>query len=279
MHLFRAHGLGNDYLVLEEGPPLTPERAVALCDRHRGVGSDGVLEPFATTDADYGVRIWNPDGSLAEKSGNGLRIFARWLADRGAPRTFSVWTGACRVTCEVDDATIAVEMGRASVEPADVPVSADRPVVDEPWDVGDLRVCAVGVGNPHCVVWRDEADLDALPWAEWGRRLERHPRFPRRTNVQFARRVGESEGEIRIFERGAGPTMASGSSACAVAASGVHTGRWSPGRISLRMPGGTLWVDVDAALNLRLVGPVAPVGRFAVDPRWLASEQAFSPKA
>ena len=256
LRLWRAHGLGNDYLVLEEGPDLDPALVREVCDRHRGVGGDGILEPMDGAGADHGVRIWNPDGSIAEKSGNGLRIFARWLADHGAGAAFSVWTGHDVVRCVVGD-EIAVEMGRAVVgEPEAIEVDGER-----------LVIVPVDVGNPHAVVWRDEAALDALPWRAWGRGLEIHPRFPNRTNVQIARVIDRGTAEARIWERGAGETLASGSSSCAVAASGVATGRLDRD-VAVRMPGGTLRVRVGDD-GVVLEGPVEGVGTITVDAAWL----------
>jgi diaminopimelate epimerase len=269
--LYKAHGLGNDYLVLEDAAPLDADLVVALCDRHRGVGGDGILEPFAAGDAaDFGVRIWNPDGSIAEKSGNGLRIFARWLvSERGAPPRFSLWTGSCRVVCDVEEDAIRVDMGDASFEPADVPVQAEQPLIDGELVLSNrvLSVTAVGIGNPHCVIFREEP-LESLPFREWGAEIERHPRFPNRTNVQLARVLDRHTVEILIWERGAGVTLASGSSSCAVAAAGVRTGRLDPGCIEVRMPGGTLFVTV-AGASLRLSGPVELVARIDVAPAWL----------
>lgn len=273
MHLDRYHGLGNDYLVKASGPPLGADSVVALCDRHTGVGGDGILEPFDTDRADHGVTIWNPDGSIAEKSGNGLRIFAQWLVDEGvaADRAFTVWTGACLVSCEVGDDVVTVQMGRASFEPADVPVLAEGPVLDgaivgknHTWSA-----CAVGVGNPHCVVFVDE-ELDALPWAAWGEELEVHPRFPRRTNVQVARVLAPDRIAIRIWERGAGITAASGSSSCAVVAAALRTGRVPPGTVRVCMPGGDVHVAVTIGFDLTLVGPVERIGRMTVAPAWWA---------
>lgn len=266
MRFWRAHGLGNDYLVMEAGEPLNAALVQRICDRHRGVGSDGILEPADRGPADYGVRIWNPDGSIAEKSGNGLRIFARWLADHGAGTQFSVWTGVDRVECTVGD-EIAIAMGTAHFVPEEVPVSASA--VGKPLDVGvPLDFIAVGLGNPHCVVFRDADDLETLPWRVWGAALERHPAFPNRTNVQFAQVAGPQTLRIRIWERGAGETMASGSSACAVASAAVKSGRLNPGEIAVDMPGGRLWVTVDAAYGLILRGPVGPVGTITLDPRF-----------
>lgn len=248
---------------------MTPEWAIEICDRHTGLGGDGVLEPFNTDKADYGVRIWNPDGSLAEKSGNGLRIFARWLVDeRNAPAQFSVWTDACLVHCTVGKELISVQMGRAQFSNdsgVDVHESITHDAIT--WDV-----IAVDLGNPHCVSFYDE-DLDALPWKTWGPLLESHPRFPHRTNVQFARILRHNQVEIRIWERGAGETSASGSSSCAVAAAAVHTGRLEPGDIEVIMPGGVLRVRVIPGEDVRLTGPVEVVGRMHFHPQWVSKRQ------
>lgn len=271
MELTRAHGLGNDYLVLDEGPALTPDVVVQICDRHRGVGGDGILEPQHSARADFGVRIWNPDGSVAEKSGNGLRIFARWLRDHDAPASFTVDTGTDVVRCTVRSDGVSVEMGRATLVPALVPHTGEAEWTDHALTVGThtLHVTALALGNPHCVVWRDEEQLDALPWREWGEHLETADVFPNRINVQVARVIDRSTVEIRIWERGAGVTLASGSSSCGVAASGVRTGRLDPGRIEVRMPGGVLFVTVSSELDLLLEGPVEVVGTLHVDPRWM----------
>lgn len=267
MQLARAHGLGNDYLLLESGEALDADLVRALCDRHRGAGGDGVLEPTAQGPGDYGVRIWNPDGSVAEKSGNGLRIFAAWLLDRGAPPRFTVWTGFELAPCAAVPEGISVQMGRARLSPEAVPVDRER--IEAPLALSDatLAVTAVGVGNPHAVHFT-ERPFEALPWARWGAEIETHPAFPNRTNVQFARVEGDHL-EIRIWERGAGVTLASGSSASASAAAAVRTGRLPPGKIAVHMPGGILWVEVSPDLDLTLTGPVQPVGRITMDARWL----------
>ncbi len=264
MRWFKAHGLGNDYLVaVDLAAPLTPERVRALCDRHRGIGSDGILEPTASGRADHGVRIWNPDGSVAEKSGNGLRIFAFWLArDRGASNAFTVDTGSDVVQCEVDGRVVTVEMGVATVGPwVDQRVS----LAELGAGSGELSVTEVRIGNPHAVVWAP-GDLDALPWRDWGAALERHPHFPDRTNVQFVEPRPDGAA-LRIWERGAGETTASGSSACAVAAVAAARGH-QPHDVTqaLTMPGGVLHVIVRSSGAVRLRGPVAPIGSMQLDP-------------
>ena len=278
MILIKSHGLGNDYLILHSADvPMTPARARLLCDRHTGVGGDGVLERLPGEGADYGLRIWNPDGSTAEKSGNGLRIFARYLRDHcGAPRrhTISVESGVVR--CAVESDAVTVELGRASFAPADVPCTVPLSQSMSPVAGAMLPLTAVGVGNPHCVVFfAPNTNLDVKPWRDWGRALEIHPAFPNRTNVQFATVTGPNTIDIRIWERGAGETSASGSSACAVAAAAVEQGRVSPkmgGRkyaVRVTMPGGELSVAVTDDYRLTLRGPVEEVGRIELSPVFL----------
>ena len=265
MQLRKYHGLGNDYLVLEapEAEALEPALIRAICDRHRGPGGDGILLPVGSEAADFGVRIYNPDGSEAEKSGNGLRIFARWLVERReAAARFTVETLSGVVACTVEDLDVEVAMGRASVAPlALATIGLDHPALTAAFDVS--------VGNPHCPVFTDAA-LDSLPWRAWGERVESHPHFPNRTNVQLARVLAPDRLAARIWERGAGETQASGSSACAVAAAAVTSGRCPAGPLRVEMPGGVLHITVTPDLELTLRGPVAPVCEFTLDSRWLA---------
>jgi len=260
----KSHGLGNDYLVSDGALALSPARVEALCDRHEGIGGDGILEEVPSTRAAYGLRIWNPDGSLAEKSGNGLRIFARYLFDhRGAPPLFTVETAGGLVTCAIaDDGSVEVEMGWPTFEPAEIPCA--RPLRLTPIALPDrtLALTAVGMGNPHCVAFFDEP-LDALPWTQWGAQLTDHPLFPNRTNVQFARILSDELVELRIFERGAGPTRASGSGACAVVAVGQALGRLGPA-VQAQMPGGLLHLRRGADGQLIQRGPVVEVGVFCL---------------
>jgi diaminopimelate epimerase len=276
----KGHGLGNDYLVVRAadlpGGALDAAGAVRLCDRHRGVGADGVLVHEAARTADFAVRIFNPDGSEAEKSGNGLRIFAKYLWDHGHARrpAFTVETAGGVVACECRIAdgrvdAVVVEMGRATFDAAAIPV---RGVEGEAVDAslvlpsGERVVfTAVSVGNPHCVVFVDRPDEAAC--RRLGPALERHAVFPNRTNVQLARAVGRAAVEVRIWERGAGYTLASGSSSCAAAAAAVRTGRCDAGRIDVTMPGGTLSVHVRGDWTLRLEGPAAEVFRGFVEDR------------
>lgn len=278
MKLTKFHGLGNDYLVLLDPDPRTPpspEAIRAICDRHRGVGADGLLMHAPPTgQADYGLRIFNPDGSEAEKSGNGIRIFARYLVDQlGAGTQFTLSTLGGEVPCVVAEDVVTANMGHASFAPADVPCTFEvDEVVEIPLEHAgeEFTVTAVGIGNPHCVVFLDDvALLDATRWRRWGPLLEVHPAFPNRTNVQFAKALGPRKLDLRIWERGAGETSASGSSACGAAAAAVKTGRCQPGWIAVHMPGGVLDVVVGEDYSLRLRGPVEEVASVELSPSWL----------
>jgi diaminopimelate epimerase len=253
----RSHGLGNDYLVLlaEELPwPLTPARIQAICDRHTGIGSDGILLRVDAPGADFGLRIFNPDGSEAEKSGNGLRIFAKFLFDHGytAAHDFSIHTagGLVRASLLLDSGRVGavrVDMGQATI---------DRRLTRLEVAGQVLAVTALSVGNPHCVTIVD--DLARVDLARLGPAIERHSAFPRRTNVQFARVASRREVQALIWERGAGHTLASGSSACAVAVA-CRDRQLVDGDVVISMEGGALNVSVDEALCVRLTGPVEEI--------------------
>jgi diaminopimelate epimerase len=272
---FRGHGLGNDYLVMDPKEltfKLTPANIRTICDRNWGLGSDGILALVPSKKADFGLRIFNPDGSEAEKSGNGLRIFARYLhATRKTARTqFTVDTkgGLVSVRLHLDRhreaGEVTVEMGRATFVPEALPCTSPvAELIQQPIEAAgcSLRFTGVSVGNPHCVVFKQvgeswsRADLLAL-----GPALENHSLFPKRTNVQLAVPTGAQEIFILIWERGAGETQASGSSSCAAAAAAVRLGLVeSP--VTVSMPGGKLKIDVGADYNLTMKGPVAEVAR------------------
>jgi diaminopimelate epimerase len=267
----KGHGLGNDYLVIDQADlpgPLSTEAIVKICDRNWGVGSDGILLRVPSARADFGVRILNPDGSEAEKSGNGLRIFAKYLRDHGHAKrdVFTVDTLGGVVECQCqrrgDRVTfVTVEMGRATFRPAEIPMtSAAAEAVGVSLALGEagtVTATAVSVGNPHCIVFVDRLDDDET--RRLGPLLERHAAFPNRTNVQFVRVLGRDAIDIRIWERGAGYTLASGSSSCGAASAAVRNGRCDHGRIAVRMPGGELAVHVRPDWSLKLEGPVEEV--------------------
>jgi diaminopimelate epimerase len=277
MRFWKYHALGNDYLVVEGDEwrhLLAPAAVRRVCDRHFGVGSDGVLASFAgPAPGAFSLRIFNPDGSEAEKSGNGLRIFARWLWDRGRVDTspFQVITPGGVVRCEVkaQGRLVLVEMGRVLFTSRDVPVAGpDREVVQELIEVGgrELRFTAATVGNPHCVIVRDDVSADEA--RALGPLVERDARFPRRTNVQFVRVLDRHAIQVEIWERGAGYTLASGSSSCAAAAVARRLGLCdSP--VTVRMPGGALLVEVAGDYSVRMAGPVTRVAEGELSPECL----------
>jgi diaminopimelate epimerase len=272
---FKGHGLGNDYVALElDGLPfgLTPPAVRLLCDRNTGAGSDGILAAVPSTAADFGVRIFNPDGSEAEKSGNGLRIFAAYLLDRdrvriGAPFTVETPGGVVgiRIVHETDDGVldVEVEMGTATFRSADVGLAGpDREVENELLELpsgGRVAINTVSVGNPHCVIFQDELDVEEL--RRIAPEISTHPSFARGTNVQFAVATAPDAVQAFVWERGAGETRASGSSACAVAAASVRRGMVAERQVTVRMPGGDLSVEVRDDWSLLLRGPVEAVYR------------------
>ena len=280
---FKGHGLGNDYLVMDPEEltfELTPERIEKICDRNWGMGSDGILTLEASDRADFGLRIWNPDGSEAEKSGNGLRIFARYLHATGQidKTSFSVDTpgGLVHIDLHIDewgDASAAtVEMGEATFEPEALPCSLGvEELIEQPITAAgeDMVFTGVSVGNPHCVVFKRKGEA----WSRddllrLGPELETHEIFPRRTNVQLVVPTGDQKIFILIWERGAGETQASGSSSCAAASAAVRLGLVaSP--VTVEAPGGTLMIDVDEEFNLTMAGPVAEVARGTLSPSFL----------
>jgi diaminopimelate epimerase len=273
----KSHGLGNDYIVLDQAQlsrPLTPEAVRTICDYHFGVGSDGILLVIPGTGADFGVRIFNPDGSEAEKSGNGIRILAKFLYDHGyAPRpelTISTLGGHVRARLDLDGdrvRMVTADMGRATFVSTEIPVAGPRrEVVRETLAVDDQRltVTCVSVGNPHCVIFTDTLDVDEVK--RLGPKIERHPSFPNRINVQFAKLLGRGRVSILIWERGAGYTLASGTSSCAVAAACVKNGL-TDRTITIESPGGALAVSIADTWELTLTGPVSEIcrGRLSED--------------
>ncbi len=248
---------------------MTPARIAYLCDRHVGVGSDGLLLLDAETDQGFGLRIINPDGSEAEKSGNGIRIFAKWLRDTGrapAPR-FTIHTLGGDVPVDVSN-----EAGLTLVT-ADMGAPAIRTDLDALQIAGEqLRVVALSLGNPHCVVVRphaSEADLYRL-----GPAIEHHPAFPARTNVQLAWADGRDRARALIWERGAGETRASGSSACAVAVALHHLGLVDRD-VTVVMQGGELPIRLDDSGHVWMRGPAEEIARVTLSDELIARLRAL----
>ena len=245
MRFSKWHALGNAYVVVD-ADAVTPERARELCDPERGVGSDGVLEAISVDGTYAEFRVWNPDGSTAELSGNGARIAARWLAGRTGVREVSLRIGTRDVQARLlDDGRVRLELGPVLVRETER-LQAGTELVE---------VTPVSVGNPHAVV-RLEPDRETL--LRLGPLLEKHERFPDRTNVQLVRVDGPGELTVRVWERGVGETSASGTSAVAAAAAAVAN-RWAESPVTVHMPGGDLFVELDAENRVSLTGPVTYV--------------------
>lgn len=245
MRFEKWHALGNAYLLVEqiEQAPLTAERVRRLCDVRAGIGADGALEVTSRDDVRAHIRIWNPDGSTAELSGNGTRIAAAWLLQETGSDRVEIDTGArvVRASRTAEDGIVRQELG-----PADVAADAELDVAGE-----RLTIVPVDVGNPHAVVLRSELSRNDL--LRLGPAIESHPRFPNRTNVQLARPEPRDVVSVLVWERGAGETAASGSSAAAVAAAAVARG-WCDSPVRVSMPGGSLVVAVERGL-VSLEGP------------------------
>ena len=277
MQFHKYHALGNDYLVLDPadaGQLPTSEDIVTICHRNFGLGSDGILYgPLPTERADFGLRIINPDASEAEKSGNGLRIFARYLRDCGKAGTapFTVDTPGGVVTCQVneDASSITVDMGQVSFDAARIPVNGlSGEVLDQPIELEGERysMYAATIGNPHCVLPMDT--IDAPLARRLGPLIECHALFPNRTNVQFLRILDRHNIQIEIWERGAGYTLASGSSSSAAGAVARKMGAVDAD-ITVHMPGGQIQLHIDDDYRVRMTGPATRVGRFELDPEAL----------
>lgn len=278
MKFFKYHALGNDYIVIDPAgaeTELTQPRIVLICHRHYGVGSDGILfGPMKMPGSDFGLRIFNPDGSEAEKSGNGLRIFSRFLWDQGLveEEPFTIMTAGGRVesTVHAGGRSVTVQMGKVSFDSTRIPVRGPaREVLDETLAIQgkELRYSAATIGNPHCVVILDEISEEEA--RRLGPHIETEPRFPNRTNVQFMKIVDRGHIQLEIWERGAGYTLASGSSASAAAAVARRLGLCDP-HITVRMPGGCLEITVSDDFSIIITGPVTRVAEGTV------SEEVFS---
>ncbi len=267
--LIKYQALGNDYLVVDLPGPLDELVALlpSLCDRHLGLGSDGLLafDPKAMS-----VRIFNPDGSEAQKSGNGLRITAAHaVLEHGAPDSFELRTvdraNAVRVLSrEGAEVVTELDIGRPSFRAADLPAkfAGEPDQVELETPAGTVIAVLVSVGNPHCVVFDQPVTKERC--LELGPHLERHPAFPQRTNVQLCQILDRARVRAEIWERGAGYTLASGTSASAVAAACMRRGLVDD-KVSVEMPGGNLAVRREANGNLFQTGPARRVYSATID--------------
>jgi len=266
----KTHGLGNDYIVLDSANinfELTDQAVIRICDEHFGIGSDGILLKVASDIADFGLLIYNPDGTKAENCGNGLRIFSKYLYDYGFldKKAFTVDIMGRLIHSEILElenervARVRVEMGKATFASAQVPLLYDKDeCIDEviTIDDKDFNINCVSMGNPHCVVLCESLDIDEL--MKYAPKIQALDMFPNGTNVQFAKVNSNSEVEIRIYERGAGYTLASGSSSCGVAATMVRRGLVDKD-VNIKMPGGELKISVDQDYNITMTGPIREI--------------------
>lgn len=287
---YKAHGLGNDYLVFEEGEAwrLAPDAVGRVCDRWRGAGGDGIVLLKADASGDvFRLRMFNPDGSEFERSGNGLRILGSYLARRARVRVgshpFTVWVGGDHVALTVHARTgpsydVSVAMGRARVGPEAVALDPSALGPDGHMvgpDGERLDVTPVSVGNPHMVVFVD-GPTDAL-LRRVGPYLTAHPALAHGANVQIASLAGPAACRALIWERGVGHTTASGTSSCAVAVAAVSRGAIPPGRVVVHMEGGDLEVTVTPELDVTLRGPVEEVCEGVLTDAFVASLRSHTP--
>jgi diaminopimelate epimerase len=276
MRFHKYHALGNDYIVLDpadypgwEAPSRSQIRVV--CHRNFGVGSDGILwGPLPSANADFGLRIFNPDGSEAEKSGNGLRIFSRYLWDKGRSGrpSFAIETPGGVVQAEVKESggLITVAMGSVSFDSARIPVGGPRREVLGEAIEADGRTftfSAATIGNPHCVILVDQPTPEIA--RRYGPSIEVNPLFPNRTNVQFLRVLDRGTIQIEIWERGAGYTLASGSSSSAAAAVAHRLGLVDRS-VTVRMPGGSLGIEIGDGFAITMTGTVNKVADGELSP-------------
>jgi diaminopimelate epimerase len=274
---YKYHALGNDYIVLnpaEVGEPLTGDSVRLICHRNFGIGSDGILlGPIKGPQSDFGLKIFNPDGSQAEKSGNGLRIFTRYLWDKGliGSDRVTIHTAGGIVNAQVykDGKIISVDMGRVSFDSRIIPVDGPkRDVINEKMEVNgqSVKFCAATIGNPHCVILKPE--ISASEARELGPLIENEPRFPNRTNVQFMKILDRTNIQIEIWERGAGYTLASGSSSSAAAAVAHRLGLCDS-QITVHMPGGKIEIKIAEDFVVSMTGTVTRVAEGVFYPEML----------
>jgi len=274
-HFVKTHGLGNEYIVLDKDKidfNLTEKAIQRICNVHFGIGSDGILLKVPSDKADFGVKIFNPDGSEAEKSGNGLRIFCKYIYDYGftGSKEFSVETLGGLVNARIIETAnkkaklISVDMGKANFNSKEIPTNfAEKEAIGVMLKVGhkEYEVNCVSMGNPHCVILKDELDIDEIK--KYGHLIENDIHFPNRINLQFAKVTSRKEAEILIWERGAGFTLASGSSSCAVA-SVLRKRNLVDNEVKIKMLGGELLIEIDDEWNVKMTGEVRQTAKGAL---------------
>ena len=269
------HGLGNDFILVDnrasQEPMVTPEQAVAVCDRNFGIGGDGVIFVLPGTEgADYTMRIYNSDGSEPEMCGNGIRCLAKFIlgieAEDGTlpelPHTYSIHTLAGTIRPELQpNGQVTVDMGEPILTAKDIPTTLGTPegkAVNETLSVGgkDWQVTCVSMGNPHCITFVD--DVEALSLAEIGPLFENHEAFPARINTEFVEVVRSDYLKMKVWERGAGPTLACGTGACALLVATVLNEKCDR-KATVELPGGNLEIEWADNNRVYMTGPATLV--------------------
>ncbi len=269
LEFIKMHGTGNDFVVVDaraHGQRAWKDLAHKLCDRNFGIGSDGLLLIDTDQQHGYKFRMFNPDGSEAEMCGNGIRCFAKYLYDTGEIREgwleVDTLAGVLKVNVHPGDNqnfSVSVDMGPPLLAPAEIPVQADTmPVKDMPLHVNgtELAITAVSMGNPHAVTFLD--DIESFPLTTIGPEVEHHAAFPKRTNFEIAQVVGRDRIEVRVWERGAGPTLACGTGACATAVAARLHGLTDE-TVNVGLPGGDLTISWDGTGNVLMRGAAQTV--------------------
>ncbi|GLT89629.1 hypothetical protein SLE2022_076060 [Rubroshorea leprosula] len=278
LYFVKYQGLGNDFILVDNRdstePRITPEQAVKLCDRNFGIGADGVIFAMpGVNGTDYTMRIFNSDGSEPEMCGNGVRCFARFIAELESlqgRQSFTIHTGAGLIVPEIqDDGKVRVDMGKPILKASDVPTklppNKNQSVVKSELNVDGLtwNVTCVSMGNPHCIAFSTKGgqnlQVDELNLAEIGPKFEHHDMFPARTNTEFVEVFSPSHLKMRVWERGAGATLACGTGACAVVVAAVLEGR-AGRKCTVDLPGGPLEIEWGEADNhVYMTGPAEVV--------------------
>lgn len=268
----KYHGLGNDYLIYDpqKNPlPLNEERVRLICNRNFGVGADGILEGPLFEDGGTDVKIWNPDGSLAEKSGNGIRIFAKYMKDAGyvEKKHVTIRTAGGPVRVQFLNETgrkLTVSMGKLSFWSDEIPVAGRRrEVVDETMVFNEIpyKATCVSVGNPHCVIFLKEISKKIV--CRIGRCSETAEYFPERINTTIMNVIDRTHIQIETYERGAGYTLASGTGCCAAAGVAYRMGLVDP-KTYVEMPGGTMEIEIEEDGTVLMTGEVRYVARMVL---------------
>ena len=269
----KYHCMGNDYLVYDPNKnemELGPEQVKAVCDRNFGIGSDGILVGPVLGGEKMYVRILNPDGSEAEKSGNGMGIFARYLKDAGyVQKTKVSWDtlgGEVTVYYLNEEGTrVKISMGKPTFWSDEIPVTGERrEMVNQTMVFGKIPyiTTCLSIGNPHCVIWMNEISKELV--CRIGEHSERDSSFPEKVNTQLLNVLDRTNIQIEIYERGAGYTLASGSCACAAACAGQPSWDWRIGNMYVHMPGGTLEVEIKEDGIVYMTGEVGYIGRMTL---------------